>query len=160
MVLEAMNEIGFFNFEGGVLAGTGELKDSIIARYPELTTTWKFDVVDGGVEVVANALKRAGIYISASKSDGTSVTLLEALSAGAIVIVSNFPSNVEWVKDGDNGFVFENQSKESLKETILKVLSLNVARLSQIKNSAKRSVALNGNWEVNRGKLLKFIEEL
>lgn len=50
--------------------------------------------------------KRARIYVSATKSDGTSLSLLEALDCGCVPIVSNIPSNREWIVDGVNGFLY------------------------------------------------------
>lgn len=53
-------------------------------------------------------LRRSKFYISATKSDGSSLSLLEAMGNGVIPIVSNIPSNREWVVDGVNGKLFRN----------------------------------------------------
>lgn len=53
-------------------------------------------------------LRRSKCYISATKSDGSSLSLLEAMGNGVIPIVSNIPSNREWVVDGVNGKLFRN----------------------------------------------------
>lgn len=50
---------------------------------------------------------RASIYISIPESDGTSVSLLEAMSAGCIPVVSDLPSNREWIQDGKNGVIVQ-----------------------------------------------------
>ncbi|MDZ4159774.1 MAG: glycosyltransferase, partial [Anaerolineaceae bacterium] len=50
--------------------------------------------------------RAADVYISASHSDGSSVSLLEALACGLPVIVSDIPSNLEWIKDGVQGWCF------------------------------------------------------
>lgn len=49
--------------------------------------------------------EKCGYYFSLPKSDSTSVSLLEAMSYGCIPIVSNIPANLEWIKNGENGFV-------------------------------------------------------
>lgn len=46
----------------------------------------------------------ADIMISICTSDGTPVSLLEALAARSAVIVSDLPDLAEWVEDGVNGF--------------------------------------------------------
>jgi len=51
-------------------------------------------------------LARADIYVSCSESDGTSVSLLEALALGLYPIVSDIPGNREWINDGINGRLF------------------------------------------------------
>ena len=48
---------------------------------------------------------KSKIYISIPESDGTSVSLLEAMSAGCIPIVSDLPVSYEWVKDTFNGVI-------------------------------------------------------
>jgi glycosyltransferase involved in cell wall biosynthesis len=52
-----------------------------------------------------NLLAQSDIYVSTSPYDGTSVSLLEALASGAFPIVTDIPSNREWITDGDNGFL-------------------------------------------------------
>lgn len=48
---------------------------------------------------------KSAYYISIPSSDGTSVSLLEAISAGCIPIVSDLPANREWVEDGKTGII-------------------------------------------------------
>jgi len=46
------------------------------------------------------------MYVSIPDSDGTSVSLLEAMSAKCIPVVSDLPANREWISDGKNGVIF------------------------------------------------------
>jgi glycosyltransferase involved in cell wall biosynthesis len=46
---------------------------------------------------LAERLGQAAVYVSVPSSEGTSVTLLEAMAAGAYPVVSDLPSNREWV---------------------------------------------------------------
>lgn len=48
---------------------------------------------------------KASIYVSLPWSDGTSVSLLEAMSAGCIPVVSDLLSNKEWIDQGENGII-------------------------------------------------------
>ena len=57
-----------------------------------------------------NSIKEE-LYISIPTSDSTSVTLLEAMAAGSLPIVSDLPANREWIEDGKNGFLLEDMSK-------------------------------------------------
>lgn len=51
-------------------------------------------------------LGRAGLFLSASRSDSTSVSLLEAMASGAIPVVSDIDGNREWVGEGDGARLF------------------------------------------------------
>lgn len=62
---------------------------------------------------------RAGIYVSLPKSDGTSVSLLEAMAAGCIPVVSDLASNREWIEDAVNGIIYKPGSNPF--ETALKI---------------------------------------
>ena len=53
-----------------------------------------------GPEELAALLARADVYLSASRSDSTSVSLLEAMAAGAVPVVSDIEGNREWVARG------------------------------------------------------------
>lgn len=46
----------------------------------------------------------ADLYVSTSKSDGSSVSLLEAMGCGRPVLVSDIPGNREWVDDEEHLF--------------------------------------------------------
>jgi glycosyltransferase involved in cell wall biosynthesis len=53
----------------------------------------------GGVteEVLLSILRQSHIYVSLSRSDGTSISLLEALACGVFPVVTDIPANREWV---------------------------------------------------------------
>ena len=50
-------------------------------------------------------LNAADIYVSTSLSDGTSLSLLEAMACSLPVVVTDIPANKEWITDGHNGFL-------------------------------------------------------
>jgi glycosyltransferase involved in cell wall biosynthesis len=54
---------------------------------------------------MADLLSQTDIYVSTSLYDGTSVSLLEAMGSGAFPIVTDIPSNREWISPGQNGFL-------------------------------------------------------
>jgi glycosyltransferase involved in cell wall biosynthesis len=97
-----------------------------------------------------------GVYISASKSDGTSISLLEAMDANRICLVSDFPSNTEIVVDGENGFLFENGNLESLKKKIVEIQSLTSHEAKIIGKRAKSTVKELANWVQHSEELVEF----
>ncbi|MBS3919011.1 MAG: glycosyltransferase [Deltaproteobacteria bacterium] len=70
-------------------------------------------------EEMPNLLARANIYVSTSLHDGTSVSLLEAMAAGAFPIVTDITSNREWIKDGGNGFLVPVNDEQYLANKII-----------------------------------------
>lgn len=62
--------------------------------------------------------RRSAIYLSLPESDATSVSLLEAMSAGCIPVVSDLPANREWVRDGVNGIIDSGGGENPLKRAI------------------------------------------
>jgi glycosyltransferase involved in cell wall biosynthesis len=75
----------------------------------------------GGVEWerLRDELRRSQIYVSLSTSDGTSVSLLEALATGLFPILSDIPQNREWVsEEAANGLLVPLNDAKALAEAI------------------------------------------
>lgn len=78
------------------------------------------------------ALKAADISVLPSKREGMPQTLVESLAAGKIVIVSNTKGSAELITDKKNGFIFENNNTDSLREKL--EFCLNKKNMLKIKN--------------------------
>ena len=61
-------------------------------------------------DTLTQAYRRSALFVSVPASDGTSVSLLEALSAGCLPVLSDLPANGEWVRDGENGVLVADMS--------------------------------------------------
>ena len=72
-----------------------------------------------------NILQNHDLFILPSFFEGMSNALLEALCSGMPVLVSNTQSNREIIQNGDNGLLFKNRSKNSLKEKLVFCLTHN-----------------------------------
>ncbi len=59
------------------------------------------------------------IYLSIPTSDGTSVTLLEAMASGLFPIVSDIAANREWIQDSVNGFLVPLNDPVALADKII-----------------------------------------
>ena len=66
--------------------------------------------------------RSADLYLAATHSDGTSISLLEAMACGCPVLVSDIPGNREWVTPGENGWLFPAGDAEALAQAILQAV--------------------------------------
>jgi glycosyltransferase involved in cell wall biosynthesis len=67
------------------------------------------------------------IYLSASLSDSSPASLIEAMAAGLLPVVGDIPGVREWV-DGENGFLFDPRVGRTLADTIVKALHVETDR--------------------------------
>jgi L-malate glycosyltransferase len=96
---------------------------------------------------LAELLARAAVYVSVPSSDGTSVTLLEAMAAGAYPVVSDLPANREWVTD-TSGAVVPDQDVPQIAGAIVTALQ-NSARRQAAAELNRDLVRREGSWESN-----------
>jgi glycosyltransferase involved in cell wall biosynthesis len=100
-----------------------------------------------------NYYRAADLYSSASLSDGSSVSLMEALACGLPALVSDIPSNREWVQSGKNGWLFPTRSEKNLEKNILKAAVSK--RLKEIGRQARRTAKSKADWNKNKLALYK-----
>lgn len=99
----------------------------------------------------------ADVYLSASHSDGSSVSLMEALACARPVIVSDIPSNLEWVKPAEQGWIFKDNCPADLAAKMLEAASS--TRLAEIALANRRLAEQRADWQQNFAKLLAAYEE-
>lgn len=71
-------------------------------------------------EEFATALNACDVFISVPSVDATAVSLLEAMSCGAGIIISSLPSSMEWIRDGHSGLIVEPRNVEQLTGAMLR----------------------------------------
>jgi L-malate glycosyltransferase len=93
------------------------------------------------------------VYVSASHSDGSSVSLLQAMACGLPSIVSDIPGNREWVTAGANGWLFTDGDSDQLVSLMIEAASKPEQRNSL--GAAARMIAIErADWRQNYPKLL------
>lgn len=102
--------------------------------------------------------RSASAYVSCAKSDGTSVSLLQAMAVGLPVIVTESASNREWVTEGENGWLAA--GAEEFADKIFELSQLPTARREAISCTNRRIVAARANWDENFPRLLHLYEGL
>ncbi len=102
-----------------LMLGGGSLGPTIRAR---LDSAGLLDHVHFAGQIGYDELPRhyraADLYLSASRSDGSSISLLEAMACGLPAIVSDIPGNREWVDPARTGWWFAAGDGARLAEAI------------------------------------------
>jgi glycosyltransferase involved in cell wall biosynthesis len=90
-----------------VMAGDGSQRAALEERAARRLPSGRFRFV-GRLDATAMAawLGRADLYLSASLSDSTSLSLLEAMASGAVPVVTDIEGNREWVRDREGARLF------------------------------------------------------
>lgn len=104
-------------------------------------------------------LPKFKLYISASKSDGSSISMLEAMAAKTPVLVSDIPANREWIEHSKNGFLFDLHSEQKLADQ-LKMLLKTELDFSNVTESAFELVKRKANWDSNSQLIIEKIISL
>ncbi len=97
----------------------------------------------------------ADLYVSPSHVDGSSVSLMEALACGLPCLVSDIPANREWVREGENGWLFTDNDYNALATKILYAVE-QAKTLSQLGSVARQTAEKKANWTKNAQTLLAF----
>jgi len=107
-------------------------------------------------EELAESYRSADIFLSASHCDGSSVSLMEALACGLPAIVSNIPGNLEWVRHGEQGWVFSDGDADQM--AILMRSAREEPALSEYASRARSLAEQKADWSRNFPVLLQAYE--
>ena len=72
---------------------------------------------------VPELLAQAGFFVSSSKSEGISLTILEAMAVGLPVVTTRVGGNPEIVLEGQTGYLVPDQNPEALATAMLQMLA-------------------------------------
>jgi glycosyltransferase involved in cell wall biosynthesis len=137
-----------------LLLGGGSLAGKIQAL---LNQRGLHDLVHLGGQVSQNELARyyhaADLYVSASHSDGSSVSLMEALGCGLPALVSDIPGNREWIAGEQAGWLFADGDAGELAAGMLRA-ARDPAALAGMRLEARALAERRANWPDNFQKLL------
>jgi L-malate glycosyltransferase len=101
--------------------------------------------------------RQADMYIAATHSDGTSISMLEAMACAKPVLVSDIPGNREWIENGRNGWLFPDGDAAALASAILNAAE-NRPKLAEMGRAARQVAEQRANWHQNFPKLMNAFE--
>jgi glycosyltransferase involved in cell wall biosynthesis len=143
-----------------LLVGTGPLEEDL----KEIVNSLDLDQYVHFVGSVPNDhlayyLNSAEVYVSTSKSDGSSNSLLEAMACWLPVVVSDVPAILEWVKDGENGYVVPRNKVKPISDKI--ILLLKDKQTAQRMGKSNFCIAQEkADWDKNYLKLEKIYRDM
>ncbi len=98
--------------------------------------------------------RAADLYVSASKSDGSSVSLMEALASGLPALISDIPGNREWVRSGKEGWLFSLRDAPGLADKIIKIAA-KTKLLQKMGEQARAKAVKRADWIRNKRQLFR-----
>ena len=125
---------------------------SQVAAIKELIAAWGIDehVLWQPVRTAATFAPLVGLsdaVVVTTITDGTSVTVLEAMQAAVPVVSSLTNGSAEWVMNGVTGWTFPVGDAEALADAVERMLNADPARRSLIVNNAQRLVGQRAGWD-------------
>ncbi len=142
------------------IVGEGYLRNSLerLATALGLTREIRFE---HGIphERVPAILEDAELFVTASRSDGTSSCLLEAMASGCVPVAVDIPANRPWIRQGRNGFLFEAGNPASLAEAITEAIDES-ERWPEIRRRNRARIETDGSLETGHQKVLAMYDRL
>lgn len=141
-----------------MMLGEGSQREELLGKVSEAGFSDHIHApgtIDG--KALPSYYRSASIYVSASHSDGTSISLLEAMACGLPAVVSDIPGNREWVVPEKTGWWFEDGNAEALSYKMVEAAS-SEGELAKMGRRSREIAEERGDWTVNFEKLLDAYE--
>lgn len=97
----------------------------------------------------------ADLYVSCAHSDGTSISLLEAMASGLPVVVTDVPGNREWVVPGENGWLAPDGDSGAFARLVLLCAGMDAGGIERIGRRNRRVAEERADWDRNFARLLQ-----
>jgi glycosyltransferase EpsD len=110
-----------------LLAGEGPLEEQYKKMVEEKGVVENIHFLGFRVDI-PELIKIADLSVSASKREGLPVNVMEAMATGLPLVVSNCRGNRDLVVDGENGFVFENETISGFVDAVWKLYDSELLR--------------------------------
>ena len=144
-----------------VLAGDGSQRpevERLISSRGLINAVW----LPGAVahDELPDYFRAADLYASFAASDGSSISLLEAMATGLPVISTDRASNREWIANRSSGRLVPFGDTQAMAGACLEIANLPANRRHEIAACNRAIIESRANWEWNFGKLLETYEYL
>jgi glycosyltransferase involved in cell wall biosynthesis len=143
-----------------VLKGDGPEEEKIreLVRAQDLSGSVSFKKKTSYAEVPQD-YRASDIFITTSVSDGTPVSLLEAMASGLPCIATSVGGIPEWIENGKNGILIPPRSPEAVADEILR-LTKDPDLRSRMGAAARATILARGGWNTLMAQVEKDYQEL
>ena len=124
-----------------IIVGDGEERETITAKIKELNLESKV-ILTGYEPKPQHYLALMDVFLLSSLSEGTSMTLLEAMSLSKPCVVTNVGGNPEIITHGKNGYVCESGNAKEMATQAIKLLEEKADYERKAKASLERYLQL------------------
>lgn len=142
-----------------VLCGSGSRENELRSILKTATAagqvTWVGRVAQGDLPAL---YRGADLYVSTSTTDGTSVSLLEAMACETGVLVSDIPGNREWVEAA--GRRFPVGDVETLKASLRRLAAGSTAQRDESSCAGRARVLRDADWSKAPAELARLYAEV
>ena len=107
---------------------------------------------------VIRALNEAHLHVSTAPSDGTSVSLLQALAVGRPSVVVDNLSNREWIEHGRTGWLVPEGDPAALAAALESARRSSPSTLREMADEGRRLAEREADWENHKVTLLETVE--
>ena len=101
----------------------------------------------------------ADVMVSVPSYDGVSSSILEAMSCGAVPVVSNLSTTREWVEDNRNGLLVTPRDVNGIAQAIIALISNEQKRYEMAQRNAEM-IRLQGDQDMWMGKMEEIYYDL
>jgi glycosyltransferase involved in cell wall biosynthesis len=91
----------------------------------------------------------ADVYLSCSYSDGSSVSLIEALAAGLPVVVTDIPGNREWIEHEKNGWLCPAGDISAFADALGAAIKLTPGERSRMAERNRALARSRADWRIH-----------
>lgn len=102
----------------------------------------------------------ADAVVVTTVTDGTSVTVMDAMAQGIPVVTSLTNGSSEWIMDGVTGWTFPVGDARALARALERVVASEAQLRDMVTSNARRLVGQKAGWERSRGMVITEIQRL
>lgn len=136
-----------------VLVGTGVLENALKAQAESLGIADRVEFT-GHRDDIETLLSACNIGVQCSRLEGLSNTLLESMASGLPMVASRISGNEDFVRDGENGWLFEPGDREGLARCLAQAAETSPEQRTAMGENARATVRRQAGVEAVLTRLL------